>query len=296
MSQQATSAGSRWSVRLTAPALLVIGILIALAGGSETRPPLEGLPLLVLFWVMAINVIAWIPAYFRQTERFYDLIGSVSFISSAFLVGLWTQPGIAGWIMLTCVIIWSARMAWFLVGRIHKQGKDGRFDEFKVDPVRFLNAWTMQAMWAFLCLLPVLVRLDHSPEAGFSAVFWAGLTVWLIGFGVEVVADEQKKRFRAIHPDGSQFITSGLWSISRHPNYVGEITLWFGVMLMAAPVVSGWQWIILISPLFVYVLLRFISGVPLLERRSDEKWGGQPDYEAYKQGTPILFPGPWGRG
>ncbi|NBW93928.1 MAG: DUF1295 domain-containing protein, partial [Bacteroidetes bacterium] len=98
------------------------------------------------------------------------------------------------------------------------------------------------------------------------------------------------------HPDGSRFIDSGLWSVSRHPNYVGEILLWTGMTLMAAPVVSSWQWVILITPAFVYWLLRFVSGVPLLEQRADKKWGGQDAYEAYKRRTPVLFPEPWGRG
>ena len=186
-------------------------------------------------------------------------------------------------------------MAWFLVGRIHRQGKDGRFDTIKTDPFRFLNAWMMQAMWAFLCLLPVAIRLDADTAAGFSVLFWTGLVVWVIGFSIEVISDEQKRQFRERHPDGNAFIQSGLWSISRHPNYVGEIMLWAGITLMAVPVVSGWLWIVLITPLFVYSLLRFVSGVPLLEARSDAKWSGQEDYEAYKKRTPILFPLPWKR-
>jgi len=183
-------------------------------------------------------------------------------------------------------------MAWFLVGRIHRQGKDGRFDAIKTDVIRFLNAWMMQAIWAFLCLLPVTVRLTDGPHAGFSPLFWAGLIIWAIGFAVEVVSDEQKRRFRKRHPDGSAFIQSGLWSISRHPNYVGEISLWTGMTVMALPVVSGSLWVVLITPLFVYSLLRFVSGVSLLEARSDAKWGGQEEYETYKSRTPILFPMP----
>ena len=186
-------------------------------------------------------------------------------------------------------------MAWFLVGRIRRQGKDGRFDTIKTDPIRFLNAWMMQATWAFLCLLPVLVRLEEGPSAAPSALFWMGLSLWAFGFLIEVVSDEQKRGFRIKHPDGNQFIRNGLWSISRHPNYFGEILLWTGVTVMAVPVVSGWQWIVLITPIFVYLLLRFISGVPLLEARSDAKWGGREDYERYKDSTPVLFPLPWRR-
>ncbi len=288
MSSTAKPNTSRWSVRLASPALMLLGAGVAWAGGS--------LSLLVLGWVLLLNLLAWIPAYLKQTERFYDLIGSTSFISSALLVGWMTDPGASGWFMLACVVLWSSRMAWFLVGRIHRQGKDGRFDAIKPDPVRFLNAWVMQGLWAFLCLLPVLVRLEAAPDAAGSALFWTGLGLWILGLALEVVADEQKRRFRRQYPDGSRFIESGLWRMSRHPNYVGEILLWTGITVMAAPVVSGWQWIILITPAFVYWLLRFVSGVPLLEQRADEKWGGQDAYQAYKRRTPVLFPVPWGKG
>jgi len=290
MSTSKNTSSSRWAVRLASPGLLAVGAAIAWAAGGT------GIPLRVLGWVVLLNVLAWIPAYLTRSERFYDLIGSTSFISSALLVGWWTDPGPAGWFMLVCVMIWSGRMAWFLVGRIHRQGKDGRFDSIKTDPVRFLNAWVMQGTWAFLCLLPVLVRLEHAPEAADSVLYWIGAGLWIAGFAIEVISDEQKRRFRARFPDGGRFIESGLWSVSRHPNYVGEILLWTGITVMAAPIVSGWQWVILITPLFVYWLLRFVSGVPLLEKRSDEKWAGRDDYEAYKRTTPVLFPVPWGKG
>jgi steroid 5-alpha reductase family enzyme len=288
MSSSKSPKTSRWSVRLASPALMLFGAGVAWAGGS--------LSVLVLGWVLLLNILAWVPAYLKQTERFYDLIGSASFISSALVVGWMVRPGLAGWIMLACVVLWSSRMAWFLVGRVHRQGKDGRFDAIKPDPFRFLNAWVMQGLWAFLCLLPVLVRLDTAPDAAGSALLWTGLGLWMAGFAIEVIADEQKRRFRRQYPDGSRFIDTGLWRMSRHPNYVGEILLWAGITVMAAPVVSGWQWIILITPTFVYWLLRFVSGVPLLEKRSDEKWGGQEAYEAYKRRTPVLFPVPWGTG
>lgn len=281
------------AVWLTSPLLVVVGTLLALAGGSQTRPLWDSLPFLVWIWVAGLNVLAWTPATLTRSERFYDLIGSTSFISSVGLVWWFVQPSVAGSILLLCVATWSARMAWFLVGRIRQQGKDGRFDTIKTDPFRFLNAWLMQAIWAYICLAPVVVLVSVSPYAGWSTWMVAGITVWMVGFAIEVISDEQKRRFRAARPDGNGFITSGLWSKSRHPNYVGEIVLWTGLTIPAIPVVSGWQMAALITPVFVYVLLRFVSGVPLLEKRSDEKWGGLPEYEAYKNRTPILFPKPF---
>ncbi len=119
-----------------------------------------------------------------------------------------------------------------------------------------------------------------------------GLLVWLLGFSLEVMADRQKTRFRADSENVGKFINVGIWSWSRHPNYFGEIVLWIGVAIIALPALSGWQCLTLISPVFVTILLTHISGVPMLEARADEKWGGRADYEAYKTNTPVLIPRP----
>ncbi|MEM9656608.1 MAG: DUF1295 domain-containing protein, partial [Actinomycetota bacterium] len=105
----------------------------------------------------------------------------------------------------------------------------------------------------------------------------------------EVVADRQKSTWRADPANAGTFITGGLWSWSRHPNYFGEFLLWVGIAIIAIPVLQGWQYLTLLSPVFVYVLLNRISGVPLLERKADRKWGGQEDYETFKANTPVFF-------
>lgn len=116
------------------------------------------------------------------------------------------------------------------------------------------------------------------------------MLLWAAGFAVEVIADRQKSRFRADDAHRGRFISTGLWSRSRHPNYFGEILLWIGVAVIALPVLQGWQWVGLVSPVFVAVLITRVSGVPLLEAKADAKWGGQPDYEEYKRTTPVLVP------
>jgi len=104
------------------------------------------------------------------------------------------------------------------------------------------------------------------------------------------VADRQKGQFSADPANKGRFISTGLWAKSRHPNYFGEILLWIGVAIIALPVLQGWQWVALISPVFVALLITRVSGVPHLEKKADTKWGGQADYEAYKKNTPVLIP------
>ena len=106
----------------------------------------------------------------------------------------------------------------------------------------------------------------------------------------EIIADEQKRRFRLNEENRGKYISSGLWSISRHPNYFGEIILWIGIAIISLPTLYGFQYVTLISPLFIYLLLTRISGVNLLEESSDKKWGDLPEYEQYKKETPALVP------
>jgi steroid 5-alpha reductase family enzyme len=135
-----------------------------------------------------------------------------------------------------------------------------------------------------------LVTITTANRKALDVFALIGLLVWIFGFTMEVVADYQKSRFNADPNNKGKFIRSGLWSRSRHPNYFGEIVLWIGVMLIALPVLQGWQWVALISPVFVTLLLTRVSGIPLLEKKADQKWGGQADYEAYKKRTPVLIP------
>jgi steroid 5-alpha reductase family enzyme len=153
-----------------------------------------------------------------------------------------------------------------------------------------LLTWTIQGLWVSFTLAAALAAVTSSlqPDLGIPALI--GLLIWIAGFSIEVIADQQKSRFKASPENAGKFIRSGLWSRSRHPNYFGEILLWIGIAIIALPVLRGWQYVTLISPIFVTLLLTRISGVPLLEKRADEKWGGQPDYEAYKANTPVLVP------
>jgi steroid 5-alpha reductase family enzyme len=274
------------------PILIVIGGLVAWAG-SQGGASLLGIPVFALAVALAflIQWLAFIPAYLLQTEKFYDLTGSLTYISVLTVAGLFS-PGMDGRTLLlwALVVIWALRLGTFLFGRIRKAGKDDRFDEIKPSFIRFLNAWTIQALWVTFTMAAALVAITTTARKDLDIFALVGFLVWAFGFAFEVVADAQKSRFNANPASKGRFIQAGLWSRSRHPNYFGEITLWVGIAIIALPVLQGWQWAALISPVFVTLLITRVSGVPLLEKKADKKWGGQPDYEAYKKRTPVLIP------
>jgi len=277
---------------ISIPIAVAAGLLIALAG-SQGGSAIGGLPVFALA-VAAAFVIQWlvfVPSYKAQTEKFYDLTGALTYIAiTVFLVLASPGADARGLLLAAMVVLWAVRLGSYLFRRVMKHGKDDRFDELKPDFARFLNTWTLQGLWVVLTAALAWVAITSDKKVGLDGFFWVGLLVWALGITVETVADVQKTRFKADPANKGRFINTGLWSRSRHPNYFGEITLWVGVAIIALPVLQGWQWVALVSPVFVALLLIRGSGVPPLEEKADRKWGGQPDYEAYKKDTPVLVP------
>lgn len=274
--------------------VVAIGALVAVAG-SQGGATVGGLPAFALA-VAAAFVIQWlvyIHAWAKRTEKYFDLTGSLTYITITVLLVVLT-PGVdaRGFLLAALVVIWAARLGTFLFRRISRAGKDDRFDELKKSFFRFLNVWTIQGLWVTFTAAAAWVGITSSQRVAFDWLAVVGLVLWAVGFAFEVVADLQKSRFKADPANEGRFINTGLWSKSRHPNYFGEIVLWIGVALIALPTFQGWQWIAIISPLFVTLLLTRVSGVPMLEKKADGKWGGQADYEEYKRTTPVLIPRP----
>jgi len=274
------------------PVVVLLGAGLAWAG-SQNGAAAGGIPVFTLAVAAAfiIQWLAFIPAYLRQTERFYDLTGSLTYIAVTVMLMLLT-PGIdaRGFLLAALVLVWAARLGSFLFRRISKAGKDDRFDEIKPSFVRFLSTWTMQGIWVAFTAAAAWVAMTSANRVGLDWFALIGLLVWIAGFGIEATADRQKGRFSADPANKGKFIHTGLWAKSRHPNYFGEILLWVGVAIIALPVLQGWQWVALISPVFVALLITKVSGVPHLEKKADRKWGGQADYEEYKKNTPVLIP------
>ncbi|MBS3956454.1 MAG: DUF1295 domain-containing protein [Clostridiales bacterium] len=283
---------------------VVTGAAIAVAG-SAGGATAGGVPLFALAVgvAFAIQWVAFVPAYLLQTEHFYDLTGSLSYITVVTLVlVLAPERDVRSLVLWALVVVWAVRLGTFLFARVRRAGKDARFDEIRPSLVRFLMAWTLQGLWVSLTLgaaLAAITSVEGSATgegvlagalAGVDGFLVAGVLLWAAGFAIEAVADAQKHRFRTDSANRGRFISTGLWAWSRHPNYFGEIVLWVGVAIIALPTLGGWQYATLVSPVFVYVLLTRISGVPMLERAADGRWGGDLGYERYKAATPVLVP------
>ena len=241
-----------------------------------------------------IHWIAYIPAYLFQTEKFYDLTGSVTYLSVVWFVFLSTYQSISlnfgNLILVLLISIWTIRLGLFLFMRIHKAGEDKRFRTIKTSASQFFMTFTLSGLWVTLCSMCALVAISSPEGLVMNALTYVGIILFIIGFGIEIVADNQKTAFRSIEANKDSFITSGLWSKSRHPNYFGEVLLWFAIAVISFSSLEGLQLITLISPVFTYILLVYVSGVRMLEDMNDKKWADNEQYKSYKKNTPMLFP------
>ena len=275
--------------------ILIVGLVLLAVDENSTS--FRGLP--AVAWcaiiVFGIQWLSWIPASVGQTERFYDLTGGMTYLVVV-VFSLWVgseSEGIGSRELLisALVAIWSIRLSGFLFLRIHHKGKDGRFDDLKTSPVRFLVPWTLQGLWIFLTANVVIVinsQIGPSPPLGIWDVI--GLLIWILGFGIEVLADMQKTRFNSNPKNEGRWIDQGLWSLCRHPNYLGETLLWTGIAVFGVSCLEGFEWVSWISPVFVYLLLTKVSGIPILDRRALSKWGDDPEYQEYRERVPAMIP------
>lgn len=269
---------------------LSAALLFAMGDGSVW---LFGAP--VTMWLLGlvfpIQWLAFAHAFRKQTERYYDLVGSLTFLATIWTCMLLAQDTTPrDWLLALLASVWAGRLGWFLFSRINDDGIDRRFNDIKPDFGRFLTAWTLQGAWVVITLLPVTAAITGTNNRGVS--FWAftGGAIWLVGFTFEALADHQKRVFRKDPGNADKFISTGLWSLSRHPNYFGEILLWTGMVIMAWPALTGFQHLAILSPLFVTLLLTRVSGIPMLETAANKKWGDDPAYKAYCRQTPKLLP------
>ena len=277
---------------------IIISLIIAafiLFSGSQGSLSFEGLPLFAVCGVIGF-VLHWtifIPSYAFQTEHYFDLIGSLSYIATV-ITAILLNPSldIRDWIICSMIMLWAVRLGSFLFWRVKTVGQDKRFTVMKTKFTWFLLTWTLGGLWVLVTMAAGLAALTSNTTIELDFLGYIGIALWVFGFTIEIIADNQKSKFKNDPNNQGRFITSGLWSWSQHPNYFGEITLWFGLALLAFPVLSGWQLVTLISPIFVYFLLTQVSGIPMLDRMAQEKWGLDSDYINYIKTTSKLILAP----
>lgn len=287
--------------------LIVIGLvqLLGWGGKGQDDPFIEGgLTVLQVTAIIAsaIQIVGLIPSYIFQTEKFYDITGTFTYLSCltySFAGGhemsskrLGRPVDVRACVATGCVAVWALRLGLFLFTRVMTNHKDSRFDEFKTNILRFGVVWNMQGLWSFLGCLPTFILNSTQDGSGFVWTDVVGPVVFLLGLIGEVVADAQKTAFNKDPANKRKWIDVGLWKYSRHPNYFCEWLLHLGLFIFSTAELRDSQWIAVISPVFIAFLLAFVSGVPLLEKRADEKWGGNAEYEDYKRQTSICIPLP----
>jgi len=242
---------------------------------------------------IGIQMVGWIISSVFHTEKHFDLFGSLTYILLILRSYNKNKPTALTRQSLSTgmVMIWALRLGCFLFYRVLASGEDKRFENVRSDPSAFLVYWFVQSLWVFFTLFPALVvNIEQNQQRQLSITDYLGVALWVAGFMIEVIADYQKTQFRSDLLNKNNFISTGLWSISRHPNYFGEVVLWIGVTLLATSAFSGWKWIGLLSPGFVYLLLNFVSGIPILEASGLKKFGHLPAYQEYLHSVPVFLP------
>ena len=275
---------------------ILLAYLVAIAA-SVDGVFLSGIPIILLCAIVSF-VTHWMiaaPSLITSSEKYFDFTGMVAtllvVLTAMFaLLSSGAEASIRSVFVASFVSVWTLRLGIFLYKRIVKAGEDIRFRDIKKSLPKFLMTWTLSALWVFLTTVNAITLIALNPLEPIGIFFIMGTLLWLLGFGFEVIADRQKKYFSEQPKNEGRFITQGLWSVSRHPNYFGEIILWAGIAIISLPFLSGWQFVTLVSPVFVFLLLTRISGLPFLEDKAEKKWGEDKDYIEYKKRTPILVP------
>jgi steroid 5-alpha reductase family enzyme len=241
--------------------------------------------------IIALNLLGFILAYARQTDKVTDLLYSVSFIALVLASHGFNTPWIEAHVVIALmVVVWAVRLGGYLFYRILHWGSDKRFDAMRPSATRYLGFWSLQTISIVIIGLPVMLALIDNPQP-VSDLTLFGAVIWLLGFTIEATADWQKFRFKQNPVNKSKFIQSGLWRHIRHPNYLGEIIIWIGVFIACIPFLDGAEWIAVISPVWIFILLRYVSGIPLLEQSAARKYGDSEAYQRYLQTTGLLLPG-----
>lgn len=246
----------------------------------------------VFLVIFVLQLIFFVYAVIQRTDKVTDLSYGLTFIiaSLASIYLAYEYISIFKWLLFLLILVWGLRLAIYLFIRILKTGKDIRFDGIREKPLKFAGFWILQAISIFVILLPTTYILLLQQETHISTLSYIGFLIAILGIFLESVADIQKFVFKSKEENKNKWIQSGLWKYSRHPNYLGEMLMWLGVFIYALPYINDWGIFTVISPMYITYLLLFVTGIPTLEQRDMERYGGNEKYLEYVKSTGILLP------
>lgn len=244
---------------------------------------------LALFAYMAI---CYAIALVKKRNDVADVAWGLGFVFLAWLSYYLSGGNDRALLVNSLVTVWGLRLAWHIHVRNHGKTEDFRYAQWRREWKHFylrsfLQVFMLQGGFLFVTISPVLFINISVPEP-FHGLDVVGVSVWLIGFYFESAGDYQLKQFKKNPANKGKIMTTGLWRYSRHPNYFGEAVQWWGIFLFALTMPGGW--VTVVGPIMITYLLRYVSGVPMLER----KYEGNDSYEAYKKKTSVFFPLPEG--
>ncbi|MDW3192407.1 MAG: DUF1295 domain-containing protein [Cytophagales bacterium] len=250
--------------------------------------------LLSLLLSIGFNLIIFLIAFRFQTDKLTDITYASTFGILA-LVLFWHYGNHSSWYrqaITVMILLWAIRLGGYLFRRILQKGKDSRFDSFRHSIRGFGGFYTLQAISIWIVILPTIAALssniDFSPHL---VEFSIGSIVFMIGWLLEIVADHQKFNFRSLASNDGKFMSEGLFSIIRFPNYLGEILVWSGIFITTIPALSGLSWLTIVGPIWITFLLIKVSGIPYLERSNKERYGHLESFHQYQKTTKKLIPG-----
>ncbi len=245
-----------------------------------------------LIFSLGFNIVMFIPAYFLKTDKLTDLSYSLTFVAIVFYGFLNTSIGLPSILLFTMIILWAIRLGVYLFIRIQKIKKDNRFNGMRENFFSFLKFWLLQGFTVWVVMIPVIIFFKNDIQ-NFSIWFLIGILVWITGLFIESIADWQKYNFIKNKENEGLWVDKGLWKYSRHPNYFGEILIWIGIFIYTILGLSLIESFIgFISPVYISLLIILISGIPLLEKSANKRWGENPKYQQYKKNTSVLIPLP----
>ena len=264
---------------------------------SDNSISINGYPVLLYCVLISftIHLIIFIPSAIMKNEKFYDFTGMIAYLS--IIIFAIQQKyiqihsiDIYSLVLSLLISIWTLRLGIFLFYRVLKVGEDIRFKDVKNNALQFFVWFSISSLWVSLTTMAAMNVITSKNYNQDLTLLYIGTIIWIIGFLFEIISDYQKIKFKNNALNKNKFIDSGLWSISRHPNYFGEIILWIGIYIITLPSTSGLEYLGIISPLFVIILLNKVSGINLLEASADKKWCSSNEYQKYKKITPRLIP------